>query len=200
MRSTASKPRTDEELDYTHQRIATLVKSVKNGDESDYAELLALAAPRAFRAAVAILRDQQEAEDAVQEGAIVAYKSMAQLREGEAFATWFLHIVVNKAIDLLRKRRREQERFDALTKTAKYRGGRERLDKETVMDIVQAVDQLPVNQKTVINLYYAGGYTTPEISKLIDRPEGTVRRFLSEAYKMLREALGPSLSKDSLGD
>lgn len=200
MRPIASRTKTGEELDYTHQRIATLVRSARNGEESDFAQLIKLAAPRAFRAAVAILRDPQEAEDAVQEGAIVAYKSMSQLRDGEAFATWFLHIVVNKAIDLLRKRRREQERFDALTKTAKYRGGRERLDKETVMDIVQAVDQLPVNHKTVINLYYAGGYTTPEIAKLIDRPEGTVRRFLSEAYRMLREALGPSFSKDGLGD
>ena len=175
----------------TNKPTVALIEKAKNGDEDSFAQLLSLVAPRAFRAAVAILRDPQEAEDAVQEGSIVAFRKMNKLRDEQAFASWFLHIVVNKAIDLLRKRKREQDRMAALSTSADFRGSMERIDKETVMDIIQAVEQLPINQRSVIQLYYAGGYTTPQIAKMIGRPEGTVRRFLSEAYKTLRTSLGP---------
>ena len=106
--------------------------------------------------------------------------------------------MVNKAIDLLRKRKREQDRMAALSTSADLRGDAEQLDKETVMDITQAVDLLPINHRSVIHLYYGGGYSTPEIAKMIGRPEGTVRRFLSEAYRMLRTSLGHSWWEERL--
>jgi RNA polymerase sigma-70 factor (ECF subfamily) len=161
-------------------------------DEERLVRLLTEVAPRAYRAAAAILRDSHLAEDAVQEGSIVAFQSIEQLRDDEAFRAWFTRIVVNKAIDIFRKRRREQERFEALVNMPDIFGGRS-IDKEAAMDVAKAVEQLPVNHRTVIQLYYSGGYTTPEIAKLLDKPEGTIRRFLSEAYKMLRISLGPRL-------
>jgi RNA polymerase sigma-70 factor (ECF subfamily) len=190
--ATSSGIRNEDSLSIADETITALVERAVAGNEDSFAQLLSLVAPRAFRTAVAILRDPQEAEDAVQEASIVAFRSIEKLRDENAFTAWFLHLVVNKAIDLLRKRKREQDRMDALSTSPDLRGGKEQIDKETVMDITQAVEQLPINHRSVIHLYYGGGYSTPQISKMIGRPEGTVRRFLSEAYKMLRTSLGSS--------
>ncbi len=178
--------------------VSDLVRRATAGDTDSFTELLLLFAPRAFRAAAAILGEPQEAEDAVQEGSIVAFQKIGQLRDGEAFGSWFMHIVVSKAIDLLRKRKREQNRVAALSTSPNYQNATPQTDHETAMDIVQAVEQLPVKHRTVIRLYYGAGHTTPEIARMLDRPEGTVRRLLSEAYKMLRPLLEPASHEDEV--
>ena len=157
-------------------------------DPAYFVQLLTPCAPRAYRAAVAILGDRQEAEDALQEAAIVAFRSMMRLRDEGAFSAWFLRIAVNKAKDLLRKRKREQQRAFAVSQV--YTSSPE-VDVESVMDVVQAVERLPDNHRTVVRLYYAAGYSTPEIARMLDRPESTVRRLLSESYRMLRKLISP---------
>ena len=157
-------------------------------DPDCFAELLTSSTPRAYRAAVAILGDRQEAEDALQEAAIVAYRSMLRLRDESAFGAWFLRIAVNKAKDLLRKRKREQRRAFALSQVHIAPSN---VDVESMMDVAQAVEQLPDNHRTVVRLYYAGGHSTPEIARMLDRPESTVRRLLSESYRMLRQLVSP---------
>lgn len=160
-----------------------------SSDPGCFAELLTSSAPRAYRAAVAILGDRQEAEDALQEAAIVAFRSMTGLRDETAFGAWFLRVAVNKAKDLLRKRKREQQRVLALSQVSPTSS---EMDVESTMDVAQAVEQLPVNHRTVVRLYYAAGYSTPEIARMLARPESTVRRLLSEAYRMLRELMAPA--------
>ncbi len=171
--------------------VAVLANKARAGDEDSFAQLISLAAPRAFRAAVSILRDAQEAEDAVQEASIVAFRNMSRLRDERTFTSWFLRIVTNKSIDLLRKRKRDQAQIVDLSNLADLRGEVKGVDRETIMDITEAVEDLPVVHRSVIQLYYAAGYTTPEIARMLGKPEGTIRRLLSEAYKMLRAFLGP---------
>ena len=167
-------------------RDVSPVTRVAPADAEEFVQRLTGSIPRVFRAAVAILGDSQEAEDAVQEAAIVAFRSIMTLRNKQAFHTWFLRIAVNKAKDMLRRRKREQERAFALSQVPVSRS---EVDVETAMDVVQAVEQLPDCHRTVVRLYYAGGYSTPEIARMLDRPEGTVRRLLSESYRMLRQLI-----------
>ncbi|MFQ5872262.1 MAG: RNA polymerase sigma factor, partial [Dehalococcoidia bacterium] len=156
----------------------SLVQRAKDGDAACFGELFEIHASRTFGAAVSILGNQQDAEEVVQEAAIEAFRSIRQLRADEAFGAWFTRIVVNKAIDRLRRRQREQRRTVSLTELdPPALSG----DVEGRMDVANAVAQLPPEHQAIIRLYYTEGYRTPEIARLLDKAEGTIRRQLSEA-------------------
>ena len=170
----------------------TLVKQAIEGSEDSFCELLRRVAPRAYRAAVAVLWDPHEAEDVVQESSLEAFRSINNVRDGQAFDSWFLRIVVNRAIDWIRQRQRERDRFAKLTGAMRLRSITRRVEPEIGMDLEKAIEQLPVVHRVVLRMYYVGGHNTREIAELMDRPVGTIRRLLSESYKKLRPLLGPS--------
>jgi RNA polymerase sigma-70 factor (ECF subfamily) len=65
------------------------------------------------------------------------------------------------------------------------------VDAELEMDVREAVRHLPPNYRCVIRLYYAAEVPIAQIADMLGKPEGTVRRWLSEAYTVLRKTLGP---------
>lgn len=169
---------------------AALVKQAIEGSEDSFCELLRKVAPRAYRAAVAVLGDSHEAEDIVQESSLEAFRSINNVRNGQAFDSWFLRIVVNRAIDWIRQRQRERDRFAKLTGDMRLRSITRRVEPEVGMDLEKAIEQLPVIHRVVLRMYYVGGHNTREIAELMDRPVGTIRRLLSESYKKLRPLMG----------
>jgi len=87
-------------------RDTELVASVLGGHPAAFERLMRQHNRRLFRAARAILRDDAEAEDALQEGYLSAYQALPQFRGQSALATWLTRIVVNKALERLRRRAR----------------------------------------------------------------------------------------------
>ena len=162
---------------------SSLIWRAKKGDADCLAELIQIHSSRAFAAAFAILRNRQDAEEAFQDAAIQAVKSIRELRNESAFRTWFIKIVVNRAIDRLRYRQRELKRIEPLTELNSSVPSE---DIEMHMDLVRTVALLPPDHQAVIQLYYTEGYRTPQIAQLLEKPEGTIRRLLSESYRMLR--------------
>lgn len=164
-----------------HQTL--LVRRAKANDAGSFGELMQLHASRAFAAAVAILGNRHDAEDAVQEATIEAFRSIRNLREDRAFGSWFVRIAVNKSLDRLRRRRRQWNReleLEGLELRAPDR------DVDGALDMAEAVGKLPPEHQAIVRLYYVEGYRTPEIAQLLGAPEGTVRRRLSESYRILR--------------
>ncbi len=162
---------------------ALLVRRAKAHDEVAFGQLVQTHAPRAFAAALAILGNRQDAEEAVQEATIQAFRSIRGLKEPGAFGAWFVHIAVNKSLDRLRRRRRQWTREQDL-EGVELRAPE--ADVEGKMDMARAVGKLPPEHQAIVRLYYVEGYRTPEIARLLGMPEGTVRRRLSESYRMLR--------------
>ncbi|MBI2917896.1 MAG: RNA polymerase sigma factor [Chloroflexi bacterium] len=161
-----------------------LVRKARQGDGESFGRLFETHSPRALGAAIAILGNRADAEDVVQEAAIKAFNSLGSLASDGAFGAWFTRIVVNKAIDLLRQRRRDQERTTPYDPDWDPPGASRDLEGE--LDVAGGVGQLPPEHQAVIRLYYGYGYSTPQIAELLGRPEGTVRRLLSESYRRLR--------------
>jgi len=148
--------------------------------------LLELYAPRLLGTAFAILRNREDAEEAVQEAAYQAFRSISGLRDERTFAAWFLRIVSNKSLDLWRRRRREENRRVFLEEPESLAIVN---DAQKDMDLMEAVSKLPSEHRMILNLHFIEGYSTPEIARLLGKPEGTVRRRLSESYKILRLTL-----------
>lgn len=133
-----------------------------------------------FRAALAILGDVPEAEDAVQDAFLRYLEKGPEVRDEGHERAWLLKVTANGCKSRLRsrKRRRTQELPDSLP--APEDGSRE---------VLAAVMALPANQRAAVHLYYYEGYSTGEIAAILGQRPGTVRSHLSRARDALRETL-----------
>lgn len=80
-----------------------LVDRARSGDKKAFEDLLRPLLGSAARLAFGMLQDREEAEDAVQEAALKAYRRLGNLREGSPFAPWFFGIVANECRSALRR-------------------------------------------------------------------------------------------------
>ena len=143
-------------------------------------ELIAKYENTLFRAALAILGDVQEAEDAVQDTFLRYLEKRPEFRDGEHEKAWLLKVAANRCKSVLRTRRRHPavELLDVYP--APDREGRE---------LVEAILSLPANQRSAVHLHYYEGYTSEEIGAILGQRPGTVRSHLSRARDALRRYL-----------
>ena len=132
-----------------------------------------------YRAALAILKDVQEAEDAVQDAFLKYLEKAPEFDSGEHERAWLLRVTVNGCKSRLRSpwRRRAPllEQYPAADPEERA--------------LLEAVFALPPRDRAVVHLYYYEGYKTPEIAAITGQTEGTVRSRLSRARARLRELL-----------
>ena len=143
----------------------------------DWEELVTQNENRLYRAALAILGCQQEAEDAVQD-AFLRYleKAPADLENPSA---WLALVLVNGCKSRLRLAWR---RVGPLPDTLPAPGPEEREELEELFS-------LPPEDRAVIHLHYYEGYSTGEIAQMLGQRPGTVRSRLSRAREKLRKLL-----------
>lgn len=147
---------------------------------------------RAYRTAYLILRDPQEAEDAVQEAFLRVWRFRDALPEGDGFHPWLYRVLVNTCYSHLRKEIPRRERSagpEALERSrAKGRGA----DPEgsatsaaTASVVLDALDDLPEHLRVPAVLRYWTGLSEKEIAVAIRRRPGTVKSRLHEARRRL---------------
>ena len=133
-----------------------------------------------FRAALAILGDVPEAEDAVQDAFVRYLEKRPAFRDGDHQRAWLLTVLANGCKSRLRarKRRGTVELLDVYP--APDAGSRE---------VLEAVMALPPRERAAVHLFYYEGYSTDEIAAILGQRPGTVRSHLSRARQSLREQL-----------
>ena len=133
-----------------------------------------------FRAALAILGDAQEAEDAVQETFLRYLEKRPQLRDGDHEKAWLLKVTANRCKSVLRVRKRHQlvELLDVYP-----------APDTDCRELMEAILALPANQRAAVHLHYYEGYTSEEIGGILGQRPGTVRSHLSRARENLRRYL-----------
>lgn len=165
----------------------SLVSRAREGDRECLGQLIQTHLTPAFRIAMVLLRNEADAEDAVQEGVLSTIKAIRSIRREEAFRSWFFRIVANKARDTLRRQRREGAHTSYMNDDPIQQSFNH--TSEEKMDVDHAVMSLPEVHREVVLLRFRAGFSTAEIAQVLDRPVGTVRRILSEAYSKLRKQL-----------
>ena len=133
-----------------------------------------------YRAALAILGNPQEAEDAVQDAYLRYLEKRPDLRDGEHEKAWLLKVTANRCKSLLRQRKRHPavELLDIYPAP----------DPDS-RELMEAVLSLPANQRAAVHLHYYEGYTCAEIASILGQRPGTVRSHLSRARDSLRKYL-----------
>lgn len=152
----------------------------KNRTDAWFAREIEAAEPTMFRVAFAILRNRTDCEDAAQNAVLKAYRCLPSLKDRRLFRTWLVRILKNECFDLLRKRR-PVVNLDAVNVSYEM--------EVPDPDLNRAFDTLTADERLTVTLYYFEGFKTPEIAKLCDVTESTVRSRLRRARAALKEQL-----------
>ena len=133
-----------------------------------------------FRAALAILGDVQEAEDAVQDTFLRYLEKRPELKDENHEKAWLLKVTANRCKSVLRSRKRHPavELLDVYPAPDSDAG-----------ELVEAVLSLPASQRAAVHLFYYEGYSTGEIAAILGQRPGTVRSHLSRGREALRQKL-----------
>jgi RNA polymerase sigma-70 factor (ECF subfamily) len=184
----------------------TLAARITAADQSAFELLMRRHNGRLFRVARSILKDDADAEDALQDAYLDAYRNMARFRGDSQLGTWLVRIVVNRALMRLRRTRKDPvvvpmgartgERdaspadYPDVTSespaTAAVRGEVRRL-------LERRIDELPVTFRTVFVLREVEELSVEEVSACLEIPAATVRTRLFRARALLRESLAREL-------
>ena len=147
----------------------------------------------AFRVAVGILRDDDQAADVTQDAFLKAFKGIQKFRGDASFKTWLLTITANQARGVLRKvaRRRETALEGAPPTASPDRSPEEALqvsqEKERVLAMLQ---ELPEKQREAVTLRIFEGMSFREVGAAIGSSEGAARVNYHHGIRRLRERLG----------
>src|SRR5450631_2565891 len=182
---------------------AELARCVAGGSEAAFRILMRRYNQTLFRTARSILRDDTDAEDALQDAYMSAYRAIGAFRGDAKLATWLTRIVVNESLARLRKSRRGAQVIpidgdaDAALTIAEIRMSEESpnpteraaIGAESRRLIEAKIDELPDVFRTVFVMRAVEDMTVEEIAASLDIPEATVRTRFFRARGLMREAL-----------
>jgi RNA polymerase sigma-70 factor (ECF subfamily) len=190
---------------------ADLIVRARRKDASAVALIIQQNNQRLYRIARSILRDDFEAEDALQDAYIRAFASLDLFRGDSQLGTWLARIVMNEALGRLRRRRPTVE-YDGFAKAnegsaeiIRFPGVNPELDPEAAMAqreisalLERAIDALPEAFRTVLVARLIEGMSIEETAELVAiRPE-TVKTRLHRARALLKQEmvkhLGPAMA------
>jgi RNA polymerase sigma-70 factor (ECF subfamily) len=182
---------------------AGLIRRVAQGDQAAFEALMRRHNSRLFRVARAILRDDTEAEDALQDAYLEAYRHAGDFRGDAQPATWLTRIVVNQALMRLRRSKRggtvvpftsrqpaeaDHTEDDVADETSESPSNAT-LRAEIRRMLERRIDELPVAFRTVFVMRDVEDMTVQETAECLSIPPATVRTRLFRARAMLRAAL-----------
>lgn len=174
-------------------RVA-LVGRARRGDERAFETLVAPCIEPSFRRALAILGNEPDARDAVQDALLDAWRGIHALREVDRFDAWLGRIVLNacRAVGRRRARSRVREiRIDLVDDTCLIRGrGAMPGDQDGGLDeLERAFERLPLPQRAILVLHHLEHRSVKEIAATLSVPSGTVMWRLHRARAALASAL-----------
>jgi len=181
--------------------LAALVKQARRGDAGAFERLVEIRIDRAYRLALAILRSEADASDAVQEAFVAAWRQLHALRDPARFERWIDRVVVNACRMAIRHRRAVRVREIPVTTSLGLRRidgqiSPERAPDEFVPDvdlIRRGLQRLTVDQRAVLVLHHAEDRPVEEIAEVLGVPVGTVKWRLHAARAALRHAVEEEL-------
>jgi RNA polymerase sigma-70 factor, ECF subfamily len=157
------------------------------GTQQEFMRLADGALSGAFRLAVHILSDRTDAEDAVQEALVLAWRGWPLLRNADRFDAWFDRILVNVCYERLRGRKRS--RTDALPPEVGSQPGDPFASAVARDAIGRALHALTPEQRIVVVLRYWRDLSIEEIADRVRVPSGTVRSRLHYGLRTLRSEI-----------
>ncbi|MEK3732258.1 MULTISPECIES: sigma-70 family RNA polymerase sigma factor [Paenibacillus] len=161
-----------------------LAHAACKGDEEAFYALVSLHRRRLYTIAWSYLHNESDALDVLQETVCRAWMKRGKLKAPEAFVPWLIRILINCCVDE-QKRRKRMIPVEDISR----REGAAEMVSDSKLDLEQALRRMKPKYRHVLILKYYEDMTVPEISKILDCPEGTVKTRLHQGLKLLRQKI-----------
>ncbi len=192
---------------FAEQPDEELIKSTLAGQTRAYDELIRRHSRKLNAMLVQMLNSEADAYDVAQESFLKAFHSLRYFKGNSSFYTWLYTIALNNARNYMRKRKRERsysldndEKGNPLEKDAELADANLESDpirKAQINDLrdklARAISQLSPAHQEVVNLCDIQGLSYPQIAKLINISEGTLRSRLHYAHRQLQGLLADEI-------
>lgn len=155
----------------------------KNRDLQAFSNILEGVKVKLYKTGMAILKNDDDTCDAIQETLLSAYQNFSTLKNPEYFNTWIIRILINKCYDIIKKNKKISNINEKLmqTSTPYY----EMYCDESELE--QILNKLDADLRTVTVLYYYDDLPVTDIAQILNIPEGTVKSRLSRARTKISE-------------
>ena len=141
-----------------------------------------------YKTAIAILKNEDDANDAIQDALYSAYKNYYNLKEKSYFTTWIIRILINKCYDIINKNKKIAYIDDSITENTT--GVEDNYEVENSLEWV--LNKIDKDLKEIVVLYYYDELSVTDIATILEIPQGTVKSRLSRA----REQIGKIMKKE----
>jgi RNA polymerase sigma factor (sigma-70 family) len=165
-----------------------LVERCKQGDSQSFQALYRQYSKAMFNTSLRIVNNTADAEDVLQESFLDAFRSLHDFHYRSTFGAWLKKIVINKSINILRKRRNglvdmENSELQAMPEEDPVN---ETEIQYRVEEVKKSITRLPDGYRTVLSLYLLEGYDHEEISQILNISHNTVRtQYVRAKQKLL---------------
>jgi RNA polymerase sigma-70 factor, ECF subfamily len=173
-----------------------VIRQVLAGNTAIFELLMRRYNERVYRAARAIVRDEQEAEDVMQQAYFNAFSHLRQFNGAARFSTWLTRIAINEALARVRRRGRYETFDDELSNVEPFMSHnvpdnpeRQAFTGELRGLLERAIDTLPNGMREVFVLREVEGLSTSEVAESLDVSEDVVKNRLSRGRAALRRVL-----------
>lgn len=174
---------------------------LREGDESSFREFMNQHRNHVFNTALGLLQDTENAEDVTQEVFIEVFRSVARFKGECSILTWIYRITVSKSLEQIRSRNRKKrtgtlyslfgrEHHLMVTSTSPfYHPGIKLENKERAAVLFQAIEKLPVNQRTAFTLHKLENLSYAELAEIMGVSVSSVESLMFRAKQNLRKLL-----------
>lgn len=177
-----------------------LIQLCKVNNRQAQQQLYKLYAQPMFNVCYRIINQQEEAEDVLQDAFVKMFQNISSYREEASFGSWFKRIVVNNALNHLKKEKRLADNLERIKNENQENVFEEEMDAAlpsyTVGQIQDAMELLSEGYRVVFSLYLFEDYTHKEIADELGITESTSKSQLNRAKKKMRELLINRYSKN----
>ena len=203
-----------------------LIKRIQSGDVNAFEDIVIKYKDKAMTLAMRILRNDEDAEDAIQEAFIKTFRAIVdkQFEERSKFSTYFYRIVYNTAIDFYKKHKSktyslisiDERRTDDegnvsdisdfemnIDRNKYYMSSAFDVDKKAMENEIQGIvnkylELIPEKYATILTLFYINDLSHEEISETLKLPLGTVKNRIFRAKDKLKELLTSHYNEEEL--
>lgn len=166
-----------------------IIERCKKNNQKAQMELYNLYSKGMFLVAKRYLHDDFEAEDAMQEAFIKAFRKIDTYSGEVTFGAWLKRIVINQSIDQLKKKRLELVSINHEIQQVEDDENWNVEESTTMQHIVKSIKELKEKYRVVLSLYLLEGYDHQEISEILGITEVTSRTHVLRGKRKLQESL-----------
>ncbi|MFZ4507970.1 MAG: RNA polymerase sigma factor [Fimbriimonas sp.] len=168
-----------------------LIVQATEGDPVAYDLLSDLYRPTLTHLAIRMLRNSEDAQDAVQDTLLKAFRALEDFDPSRPLKPWLCRICTNCCVDIIRSRQRESEPLEAYEHSIcdPQNVALEAEDSILGGHVDEAIRRLPETYRQIVVMRHVNHMEVNEIAAKLDRPEGTIKSWLYRARAILRKDL-----------